>query len=380
MHHRIRLVPVLLLLLGVAAVTQSDEALSPVGDIALRVQAESSDAHLLDVGLALFDPGIPEDKSTHSKLGIFPEIRKSEAQFMAVILRQNLVDSGAWGVVRVLPEPDQTAELLVTGAILRSDGEVLHLQITARDATGRPWLDREYLDVAGEKDYPAGPGRDPFGDLYRAVANDLLSARERLDTEELATVREVARLRYAASLSPEAFAGYLSRDEAGRYQLQRLPAEGDPMMDRVRRIRNQEYLFIDTLDENYADLYESMAPTYNLWRQYRREQTLYREDYRQRVASRDSRGPRGSYAAMEQTYEAYKWSKIHEQDLDELALGFNNEVTPTVLEVKGKVFRLTGTLDSQYKDWRAILREIFALETGMPAASGDDLLPREGAP
>ena len=78
---------------------------------------------------------------------------------------------------------------------------------------------------------------------------------------------------------------------------------------------------------------------------------------------------------MEQTYEAYKWSKIHEQDLDELALGFNNEVTPTVLEVKGKVFRLTGTLDAQYSEWRAILREIFALETGMTAASDDDGVP-----
>jgi hypothetical protein len=73
---------------------------------------------------------------------------------------------------------------------------------------------------------------------------------------------------------------------------------------------------------------------------------------------------------MLQTYDAYKWSKIHEQDLDELAQGFNNEVAPTVLEVKGKVFRLTGTLDSQYRDWRNILRQIFELETGLPAAPG----------
>ena len=141
------------------------------------------------------------------------------------------------------------------------------------------------------------------------------------------------------------------------------------MMDRVRRIRNQEYLFIDTLDENYTGLYQEMAPTYNLWRQYRREQAVFREDYEQRVADRESRGRRGSFAAMSQTYEAYMWSKIHEQDLDELAQGFNNEVQPTVLEVRGKVFRLTGTLDTQYQDWRAILREIFALETGLPPAT-----------
>ncbi len=71
---------------------------------------------------------------------------------------------------------------------------------------------------------------------------------------------------------------------------------------------------------------------------------------------------------MEQTYNAYKWSKIHEQDLDELVLGFNNEVAPTIIEVGGKVFRLNGTLDSQYSDWREILRKIFELETGLPPA------------
>ena len=70
----------------------------------------------------------------------------------------------------------------------------------------------------------------------------------------------------------------------------------------------------------------------------------------------------------------------HEQDLDELAQGFNNEVAPTVLKASGKVFRLTGTLDSQYREWRAILREIFSLETGLPTAPGVDVTPTEGLP
>jgi hypothetical protein len=147
--------------------------------------------------------------------------------------------------------------------------------------------------------------------------------------------------------------------------LARLPAEGDPMMERVNRIRNQEYLFIDTVDEQYATLYEEMAPTYNMWRQFGREQAIYRKGYEDRVTSRERRGRRGTFSAMEQTYDAYKWSKIHEQDLDELALGFNNEVAPTEMEVSGKVFRLNGTLDTQYTEWRDILRKIFVLETGL---------------
>jgi hypothetical protein len=141
------------------------------------------------------------------------------------------------------------------------------------------------------------------------------------------------------------------------------------MLVRVERIRDQEYLFIDTVDEQYARLSEEMAPTYNLWRQFGAEQAVYKDDYQGRVSTRDSQGQRGSFAALELTYNAYKWSKIHEQDLDELALGFNNEVAPTVMDVSGTVFKLSGTLDKQYTEWREILQRIFALETGLAPAS-----------
>jgi len=355
------------LALGVPAVAVAENSLPQgVGTVRLQQDASAAEIEMLDIGLAIFDAGIPADKSTHGKLGIFPEIRKSEAQFMAVIWRQTLIDSAAWGVVRVLPQADSSAELLISGRIVHSDGLRLVLQISARDATGRQWLERRYSDETTESDYPVAPGTDPFIDLYRQVANDLLAFRRQLSPAELRQVRQVAQLRYAGSLSPEAFGGYLQRSEEGGYSVLRLPAEGDPMMQRVTTIRNQEFLFIDTVDEQYASLYEQMSPTYNLWRQYGREQAIYREKYQQRVANRDSRGRKGSFVAMQQTYDAYKWSKIHEQDLDELALGFNNEVTPTTLEVSGKVFRLNGTLDTQYSEWRTILRQIFTLETGLP--------------
>jgi hypothetical protein len=272
-----------------------------------------------------------------------------------------------WGVVRVLPEALDSSELLINGRILHSDGLRLALHIQASDGTGRRWLDRVYVDETVEGDYPVVAGSDPYIDLYHRIANDLLAIRKGLDEKSLRNLRETALLRYAAALSPEAFSGYLSMDETGRYTLARLPARGDPMMARVQSIRNQEFLFIDTVDEQYVTLYEEMAPTYNLWRQYGREQAIYKEEYQERLANRDSAGRRGSFAAMQQAYGAYKWSKVQEQDLDELALGFDNELAPTVMEVSGRVFRLNGTLESQYSDWREILRSIFALEMGLPA-------------
>jgi hypothetical protein len=108
-----------------------------------------------------------------------------------------------------------------------------------------------------------------------------------------------------------------------------------------------------------------MAPAYNLWRQYDREQIIHRAEYQARVAERDLQGKRGSFSAMQQVYNQYKVAKIQEQDVRELATGFDNETAPTVLETDGRIFSLAGTLDSQYREWRQILRQIFALETGL---------------
>jgi hypothetical protein len=346
---------------------------APVGAVRLIKGQGVVEPARLDLGIIVFDPGVPEDASTHSRLDIFPKIREVEAQYLPVVLRDALVASDNWGVVRVVPEDDETLELRVTGEIIHSDGEDLVLHIRAIDAAGAVWLDRRYHDRTKASDFPAlangAPSRisdDPFADLYRQIANDLARAKAQFTSMQLSNIRSVALLRYATSLSPEAFSEFLSRGSEGDYVLQRLPAADDPMITRVQRIRNQEYLFIDTVDEQYVGLYETMAPTYYLWRQYGRERAVFQAEYEQRAANRDSYGSRGSYIAMERTYNTFKNSKIQDQDLQELAGGFNNEVAPTVMEVSGRVFRLNGGLNAQYAEWREILRSIFALETGLP--------------
>lgn len=337
-----------------------------VGSADNLVAGQGADASQLDIGVVVFDPGIPADASTHSKLGIFPEIRKAESKYMPVMLRAALNDSDTWGVVRVLPEVLDSSELLVTGTILHSDGQRLELHVRAVDASGAPWLDQTYTATAVPSDYNAKA--DPFLGVYSRIAADLLNVRQRKSAAELAAIKQVALLRYASGLAPAVFDPYLARTPEGRFTLLRLPAADDPMLARVLRIRDQEYRFVDTVDEQYTRLSEEMGPTYLLWRQYGAEQAEYRGEYQQRVSSRESQGRRGSFAALEQSYNAYKWSKIHEQDLDELALGFNNEVAPTAMEVSGTVFNLSGSLDTQYAEWREILQRIFALESGLPPA------------
>lgn len=369
MHHRIPIVR--LMRRGADMYRYALIAAITIACLALvaPVARSAGDESFVDVGLVIFDAGIPADASTHSKLGIFPEIRKAEAKYMPVILRETLIDSGNWGVVRVLPEALDSSELLVTGTILHSDGQRLELRIVATDAAGAQWLDKVYSGRTTPGDYPVKVPGDPYMNVYRQIGADLLAARGQMSAKQLADLRRIALMRYASALAPEVFSSYLALDPEGIYTLVRLPAEGDPMLERVIRIRNQEYFFIDTVDEQYARLAEGMAPTYNLWRQYGAEQADYRDEYQTRVSTRESQGRRGSFVALEQTYNTYKLSKIHEQDLDELALGFNNEVAPTVMEVSGTVFKLSGSLDTQYTEWREILQRIFALETGLPPAS-----------
>lgn len=323
----------------------------------------------LDVGVLVFDPGIPEDGSTHSKLGVFPEIRKSEAKYMPVLLRQVLIESGKWGAVRVLPEVVESSELLVSGTIVRSDGRRLELHITALDASGDRWLDKVYTGDATPGDYPVLVPNDPYLDIYHQIADDLVAQRRQRGAGQLSALRQIALLRYASDMAPAAFSDYLSRTEEGRFTLVRLPAQDDPMLARVLRLRDQEYLFIDTVDEQFLRLSEEIAPTYNLWRQFGAEQAAYRETFEERVSSRGRTGAPGSYAALQQTYNAYRLSKIQEQDLDELAGGFNNEVAPTLIEVSGTVYKLSGSLESQYTEWREILRRIFEIETGLSPGS-----------
>ena len=65
----------------------------------------------LNISIATFDPGVPEDYSLHQDLDVFPKIREIESLFLPFVLRQALVDAGDWGAVRVVPESDDAAVL-----------------------------------------------------------------------------------------------------------------------------------------------------------------------------------------------------------------------------------------------------------------------------
>ena len=381
---RLRCLLLIPLLLGRCAAPETvflepepEPTLPTVGEVVLLESEElPAEYLLLDIGIEVFDNIInPEDYQVFGEW-VFEEIRENEIHYLPYVLRQTLLESNQWGAVRVLPQPDPAVDITLSGTVLNSDGQRLEMQVKAVDSSGRVWLDKTYADEAKDQDYPAQrrytPGNpfdpsefsEPFSDLYEQIANDLVEARAWLSQEELVGVRQISNLRYASDLSPESFGHMLATDELGQVSVVALPAEGDPMMDRVADMRLRHNVFIDTVDDYYGALYEEMKPSYVLWRRYSHDQ---QEETAAMIERFDPRayGNSRSYLALTQRYDRYRWSKIFEQEFRSLAEGFNRELAPAILELNQQVHGLSGTMEEQYIQWRRTLRQIFALESGL---------------
>jgi len=319
----------------------------------------------LSIGVVEFDPGIPNDATVHRAQGVFPIIRKAEARYLPYLLRQQLVADERWGVVRIMPSNYQAADVLVRGIIRQSNGQVLGLQILAQDSTGRVWIDKMYSAKAVVRDEPGErQQREPFLAIYRQIAADLAAVDALLSPQLRRNISSVSTLRYGVDMLPEFFSEYLQTDESGLFAVNRLPAEDDPMLARIKRMQAYEYLFIDTADEQYQSLQADVQKAYDLWREYSREQILYIDDFKRRAALKKSEYRRGSFGAMTQSYGDYQWFRTQEQNQMELALGFDNEVLPTVMKLQDRVVTLDGNLQTQYLQWRDILRSMLKLERG----------------
>jgi len=354
----------------------------------VKAEAEIPNYALLDVGILIFDPGVAPDQEDGED-NVFPDVRRAEARYMPYHLKKTLEGTGLWGSVWVLPERSDAIDLLVWGRIDKSDGLEVKVRIAAWDATGKEWLNKVYDDRIPQKAYSKYRDLtvDPYQNMYNEIANDLLVIRKRLSEKDLRTVRNVAELRFAADLVPSAFAENLA-EKNGKYTIRRLPAVDDPMVQRMRAVRDREYTFVDTLNEYYASLYYEMSPPYEDWRKMSREETINYQELKRSARMRQLLGfaailgavmyeSQGSgNAAITNTavlmgvqgimsgFEKSAEAKEHGESLRELGESFDSEAEPLVIEVEGQTRRLTGTAEQKYIEWRRILREIYSSETG----------------
>ena len=308
----------------------------------------------LNISITMFDPGIPEDRSTHRALEVFPRVRKIEALYLPFVLRNVLSSQRQWGAIRVVPDSDVAAELLINGTIVRSDGDVLILHIRAVDARGHVWVDRNY----------SGGTDNQY--LYEEIAASLLAARSILNSKALADVIEISLLRYARILAPAAFGDYLQENPDGTFTIRRLPASNDPMVERIERIRGVEYVFTDAVDAKFRELSADVETVYDLWREYRRKYNQFQREESLRVQTFESDAERGSYESILERYEHYKWDRQAAEEQEKWAVGFENEMGPTITAIEERVAELEGWVEERYAEWQRILAELFELETALP--------------
>ena len=362
------------------------------GHVALnRAVVEVPDNQLLDVWIEIFDPGeLPEDED--EAMGLSMDIRNAEARYMPEQLRTAMESTGYWGAVRVVPQNTEGSELLVRGVILESNGEQLELEITALDASGRQWLNRTYAAEIAPQLYRQGSTRkgEAFQPLYNAIANDLAEVRQSLSAADNATIRQVAELRFAADLAPEAFADDLQVDGRGRYTIVHLPAADDPMLQRVLAIRERDLLLIDTLNGHYDNFSRSMERPYNEWRKSRSEEAAALRKVENDATKRKLIGAAailgaillernsnnngsavmrdvlvlGGAYAIKSGFDKDSETGIHRDAIIELDESFSAEARPLVVDVEGETHELTGSAEVQYAKWRALLKRIYASETG----------------
>jgi hypothetical protein len=360
---------------------------------AIQAESEIPEDLLLDVGIRVFDPGLPEeDESALEEQGIYADVRRAEARWVPYHLKNSLEATGQWGAVRVLPTGAEKVDVLVTGEIVLSNGLFMVVDVKAVDAKGRVWRDGRYKCEADPFAYvpEALEADDPYQSLYNEIANDLVKSRDKLKEDEIRELRELSRMRFAQDIAPASFGDYLSVNKRGKWSLERLPAAGDTMMVRVAGVSERDDMFVDTINEFYAEFYANMREPYDDWRTFSFEEQQNLREIRRKARTRKILGgllllgaafaePASSAAGaardaaaiggaitLASGIEKGKEAKIHREALKELAASFDAEIAPLVVEVEGRTLKLEGSAETQYAEWREFLTRIFSTETGLP--------------
>jgi hypothetical protein len=356
----------------------------------MRAEAEIPEDQLLDVGVFVFQSEELTEEEAEDE-GTNNDIRKAEMHFIPYHLKNTLQRSGQWGAVQVIPAETNSVDLRANGEILESNGQYLGLKIEVVDATGKRWFKKNYKAEANNRSYGGNRvgEKDAFQDIYNAIANDMAEFKKTLNSEQIGNIRTTAKLKFAAEFAPDAFKSYLAEGKKNKTTIKRLPADGDPMMDRLLKIREREYMYVDTLNQQYDGYYNDMWPSYENWRQLNMTERRAIKEIKKKALTRQllgalmiagaiaaGSGNSGNMVALQtgmvliggqvimEGFNISKEAEIHKAAIQELSDSFSGEMKPVVMEFEGQQYELTGSAEEQFQQWRELLRRIYYAETG----------------
>ena len=346
----------------------------------------------LDVVLPVFDPGLPDDPDDYEKEGVWPELRRAEANRFAIALKRALQDTQALGDVRVSPDTEATGDLYVLGAIEQSDGQDVGIAVEVVDIGGHRWMRKRYRHRVKEYFWrdPRNAGANPYQPVFDEVAADIAALVQKRSSRDLEELRRIAEIRFARSLSEDAFAEYVE-ERGGKVRLAALPDRDDPMLARTRAIRVREGLFMDRMQTHYAAFAQRTDASYAVWQEQSLTEVKARNEARTRAFWQGALGAAlavgGVYAAVKggneydpgtevagvtaavagavlisKSFQNSAEGKVHAEALSELGESLDVEVASQVVELEGATVELTGDAREQFRQWRAFLQRIWAEE------------------
>ena len=347
----------------------------------------------LDVIIPVFSPGLSDSAAEYEEEGIWPELRRAEANRFAYKLKTALDESGKFGAVRVAPNSTASGDLFAVGEIIESNGQELEFSLNVVDASGKQWLNDTIEYEVGEGFYknPRNDGKDPYDPAFDKAAQAIIEALLKQQQSELAQLQNINDLRFAASFNEQAFMEYL--DTSGQQiKLVSMPSDADPMFQRVKSIQVREQLFVDNLQQNYSAFSQQMDDSYLAWQEASAtEMQLRKEAKTKRIwkmiggavligaavaaaTSGSSNDPRfardlatvaggvGGAVLISSGFKSREEAKFHQEALNELGESVNLEMAPQVMTYEEESVELTGDIDEQFRQWRDFLNRMYQLE------------------
>lgn len=354
----------------------------------------------LDVVIPIFDPGLPTDEKggidykVVSEDGIWPQLRRAEANRFAVETKRSIEKLGTFGSVSVVPTATASGDVYVLGTINESDSETIKLSVNVLDSQGKVWGKRQF-------EHKVAPGffrdrtqanSDPYAPIFVEIADYVYDLLIKKSEQEKQTIKHVTELRYAQLYAPEVFSPHLKLiktwDGNYEYKLVSLPSENDAMVNRIKPLRVQDQLFVDRLQTQYEGFYAKSDKSYRAWQ---------KETLPELLAIKKARGERnvrmgagialatlavllnknsnsaagelgtiagviGSSVLISSAMDKNAELKIHKQSLDELGESLDIELSPQLMTHNDQTIELTGTANEQYQQWKNHLKTIYDLE------------------
>ncbi|WP_237738547.1 hypothetical protein [Idiomarina xiamenensis] len=358
----------------------------------------------LDVAVPVFNPGFPIDADSghidYDELGemdIWPQLRRAEAKRFAIQTKHALQDTKAFGSVNNVPSTDTTADLFVLGTINHSDSEVVTITVMVIDSAGTILGEREFEHTVSQYFFRDQQNQDknPYEPVFSQIGDYVYDLVTQLPDTQKQRIKQTTLVRYAQYYSPEAYDSYVSRQlkrydgqQYYQYSLNGLPAEDDPMFQRIQNLRAQDLLFVDRMQDQFEVFDKETEDAYRQWQ---------KETLPEAVRAREARAERNTKAALgiglgvlaavlgnnssstatavartagaigsvwllKDAYKANENLKVARTVIDEMGQGLDLNLSPTVMEFDDKSVELTGTASEQYEQWKAHLRKIYALE------------------